>query len=345
MDLRRRDLIKKFGRLSAVFVPLCALPLSSGHSLALAAGDSDHSERVMDSDFEVSLAQWSLHKSFFGKSLDQGWGFFIKTLFEDPDALLQGPMNPDYFPAIAKNQFGIDTIELVNTFYFSRASDQSYWDDFKAQCDKLGVSVGLIMCDALGDIGDADQTARNKAVSNHYPWVHIAQQLGAHSIRVNAAGEGSPDQLAVNATKGLSQLTDYAASRGVNVIVENHGGYSSDGQWLAGVIQSVASEHCGTLPDFGNFCIESDESGCVKEYDRYLGVQELAPYAKGLSAKAYAFDAEGNETTIDFPRMMKIARNAGYKGHVGIEYEGDGMTEAEGINATKQLLLKTFAAL
>ncbi|MEH6582067.1 MAG: TIM barrel protein [Halioglobus sp.] len=295
------------------------------------------------SNFKISLAQWSLHKSFFGSTMEQGWAYIGQTLMENPDALLQGVLHPDDFPTIAMEQFGIDTIELVNTFYFSKSGDDGYWDAFKAQCQQQGVQVGLIMCDALGDLGDADESTRKIAVTKHHPWVDIAQKLGAHSVRVNAAGQGSAEEVAANAVDGLTQLTAYGEAAGVNIIVENHGGYSSNGQWLAEVIRAVDSPYCGTLPDFGNFCIEGTPGDCTDEYDRYKGVAELAPLAKGLSAKSYDFDTMGNETTIDFLRMMQIASDAGYRGHVGIEFEGHGLTEVQGIKATQLLLNQCFA--
>jgi hypothetical protein len=79
-------------------------------------------------------------------------------------------------------------------------------------------------------------------------------------------------------------------------------------------------------------------SSCVEEYDRYQGVEELMPFAKAVSAKSYDFDAAGNETTIDFQRMVRIVKKSGYKGFLGIEYEGSRLSEAEGIKATKKLL-------
>ncbi len=294
-------------------------------------------------EMKISLAQWSLHKSFFGETITKGWAYFGKMLREDPTAMYAGPLHPDNFPNIARDQFGIDTIELVNTFYYSKATDYDYWDSFRINCDNLGVKVGLIMCDALGNIADSDTNKRKEAVENHYPWVDIAKKLGAHSIRVNAAGQGSRSEVAMNAIDGLKQLTSYGQSQGINIIVENHGGYSSDGLWLFSVIEKVNNPFCGTLPDFGNFCIERSADGCALEYDRYQGVKELSPLAKGLSAKSYDFDQNGNETTIDFQRMIDIAKTHGYMGYVGIEYEGSRLTENEGIMATKTLLEKCIS--
>lgn len=299
-------------------------------------------EMETSADFQISLAQWSLHKTFFGvESMD--WAEFGKTLRESPDDLLKGP-DPMEFPAMAA-KYGINSIELVNTFYFSKAKDMDYWTEFKKKCDEAGVTVGLIMCDALGDLGDADPNKQLAAVENHYNWVDIAKFLGAHSIRVNAAGDGTADEVAKNAGTGLSSLGKYAATKGINVIVENHGGYSSDGAWLSGLMGVINMDNVGTLPDFGNFCIERSTDGCANEYDRYQGMKELMPYAKGVSAKSNSFDADGNEEGSDFLKIMKIVKESGFKGYVGIEYEGTQLSEDEGIKATKALLEKVFAQL
>ena len=294
-------------------------------------------------DFQISLAQWSLHKTYFGGAIED-WQEFGRLLKESPDELLQGELDPKDFPEVAAS-YGINSIELVNTFYFSKGEDKVYWTEFKQKCDEFGVSVGLIMCDALGNLGDADTVARKTAVEKHYQWVDVAKFLGAHSIRVNAAGQGTPEEVAANAVDGLSQLAEYAASKSINIIVENHGGYSSDGKWLTGVMAKVGMDNVGTLPDFGNFCIESGPEGCVKEYDRYQGIAELMPYAKGVSAKSNEFDENGNEINSDYLRIMKIVKESGFKGYVGIEYEGRKLSEDEGIKATKALLEKVFKEL
>jgi sugar phosphate isomerase/epimerase len=299
-------------------------------------------EKETTPDFQISLAQWSLHKTFFGVE-QMDWAAFGKMLMESPDDLLKGP-DPMDFPAMAA-EYGVNSIELVNTFYYSKADDMAYWTEFKKKCDEAGVTVGLIMCDALGNLGDADPEARKTAVENHHKWVDVAQFLGAHSIRVNAAGDGTAEEVAENAVDGLSSLGAYGASKGINIIVENHGGYSSDGTWLSGVMAKVSMDNVGTLPDFGNFCIARSPDGCAKEYDRYKGIAELMPYAKGVSAKSHAFDEDGNEVSSDFLRIMKIVKESGFKGYVGIEYEGTELSEDEGIKATKALLEKVFKEL
>lgn len=300
---------------------------------------SCESKKTQTPNLTISLAQWSLHKSFFGNTLNGDWAAFARMLKENPDSLLQGKLHPDDFPKIAAG-YGINTIELVNTFYYGKAKNMAYWEGFKKKCDDAGVNVGLIMCDALGDIGHADSAERMKAVENHYDWVKIAKSLGAATIRVNAAGQGTAEEVAKNAADGLKKLGEFAAKEGINVVVENHGGYSSDGSWLAGVMKTVNMSNVGTLPDFGNFCMEYGTDGCKKEYDRYKGIAELMPFAKGVSAKTHAFDSTGNESGMDYARIMKIVTDAGFKGNVGIEFEGDKISEDEGIKATKALLEK-----
>jgi sugar phosphate isomerase/epimerase len=220
----------------------------------------------------------------------------------------------------------------------------AYLDEMNTRAGNAGVAQLLIMVDGEGGLAEPNDQLRKAAVENHYKWADAAKVLGCHSIRVNAFGNSS-DAVALHAAAvdGLSTLALYGASLGLNVIVENHGGLSSNGKWLSGVMKEINLPNCGTLPDFGNFCLKEGtdqmgQSGCIETYDRYLGVEELAPYAKAMSAKTFDFDADGNETTIDYPRMLSIVSASGYEGYLGIEYEGSRLEEKEGILATKRLL-------
>ncbi len=259
--------------------------------------------------FKISLAQWSFHNALYARKLD----------------------HLD-FPKAAKG-LGIEACEYVNTFFKDKAGDQAYLRELKTRCDGLGVRSVLIMCDGEGAIGDADTQKRQQAVDNHKKWVEAAEYLGCHSIRVNAQSSGGRDEQMKLAADGLHRLCLFADPHGVNVIVENHGGLSSNGQWLSSVMALAAHPRVGTLPDFGNFRVSEGE-----EYDRYKGVAELMPLARGASAKCYDFDKDGNETTIDYRRMLKIVLRAGYRGHLGIEYEGTRLGEEEGVRACKRLL-------
>jgi L-ribulose-5-phosphate 3-epimerase len=224
---------------------------------------------------------------------------------------------------------GIEAVEYVNIFFKDKAEDTKYLAEMKKRADDLGMTSVLIMCDDEGSLGDPDAKRRAKAVENHHKWIHAATFLGCHSIRVNAYSKGSYDEQLKLATDGLWLLSEYAAAHKLNVIVENHGGLSSDGKWLTSVIEAVDLPNCGSLPDFGNF---------PPEIDPYHAVEMLMPYAKSVSAKSYDFDEKGDETKIDYRRMMKIVLDAGYQGFVGIEYEGERLSETEGIIATKRLL-------
>jgi sugar phosphate isomerase/epimerase len=262
--------------------------------------------------FEISLAQWSLHRALFSKQID----------------------NLDFARA-TKNDYGISAVEYVNQFFKDKAQDKTYLAEMKKRASDAGVRSLLIMCDAEGALGDPDAAKRQKAVENHYKWVEAAIFLGCHSIRVNAQSAGSYEEQMEFAADGLRKLTEFGASRRINVIVENHGGLSSNGAWLSSVIRKVNHPRCGTLPDFGNFNL-----GGGQQYDRYQGVKELMPFAKGVSAKSHDFDESGNETRTDYRRMLKIVLDARYRGFIGIEYEGNKLSEPDGIRATKKLLEK-----
>jgi len=265
--------------------------------------------------FNISLAEWSLNKSLFGGNLD----------------------NLD-FPAYAKDKFDIHAVEYVNQFFPS--AEKEYAKKLLKRTQDIGVRNVLIMIDGEGHLGEQNEVERIKAVENHFKWVECAELLGCHSIRVNAGGNGSEADVAHSAVKSLTQLSRFAADYGIGVIVENHGGYSSRGSWLSSVISSVGMVNCGTLPDFGNFRVGDGEL-----YDIYLGTKELMPYAKGVSAKSNNFDAEGNERDKDYTRLLQIVKDAGFRGFIGIEYEGRELSEDDGIRATKELLIKAGSSL
>ena len=297
--------------------------------------------------FKISLAEWSFHKALFNPAaLKLPWSEFGNKLKNDYAFLVADSelTNLD-FPAKAA-EMGFTGVEFVNTFFYDKAEDTEYLTELKNRCADAGVQPLIIMCDAEGELGNPDEAERQQAVQNHHKWVDAAKFLGCHAIRVNAQSSGTYEEQQQHAADGLSQLADYGSQQGIDIIVENHGGLSSNGEWLAGVMKMVNRPALGTLPDFGNFCLEREAPtaenpqplGCVDEYDRYQGVAELMPYAKAVSAKTYDFDDQGLEAKIDYEKMMRIVLDAGYRGFVGVEYEGSGLSEEEGIKATKQLL-------
>jgi sugar phosphate isomerase/epimerase len=283
------------------------IPLLTNNTFAM--------EAAKKSKFKISLAEWSLHRALWAKEMT----------------------NLD-FPVKAVKEYGIYGVEYVSTFFKDLSKD--YLNELLKISKDNGVTNVLIMIDAQGNLGDADAANRAKAIENHKPWIEAAKFLGCKSIRVNAAGKGTETEVAANVADSLTKLCTFALPMDINVVVENHGGMSSNGKWLSGVMKTVNMKNCGTLPDFGNFRVSATE-----QYDRYLGMKELMPFAKGVSGKSHDFDASGNETEIDFYKIMQIVKDAGYKGWVDVEYEGTKLSEPEGIKATKLLLEKAIAAV
>jgi len=270
------------------------------------------------------VAEWSLHNALFKKEMT----------------------NLD-FPVMARKEFGIGIVEYVNQFFKDKARDTTYLNELLMRCKDNGIKNHLIMIDGEGDLGSTTKAELDKAIEKHKQWVECAKYLGCATIRVNAAGKGTAEEVAKGAVEGLSRLGEYGASMGINVIVENHGGYSSNGKWLSDVMKQVNMKNVGTLPDFGNFCLtrKAGSWDCAEEYDRYIGVEELMPFAKGVSAKTHDFDAEGNDMLVDYVKMMIFVNKAKFKGYVGIEYEGSKTPEKEGIKKTKALLEKVGAMI
>jgi len=281
-------------------------------SLAIASVTSKKSA------FKISLAEWSFHRALFANEMT----------------------NLD-FPVVTR-ELGMDGVEYVNQFFKDKAKDEKYLAELKKVAKNESVTNVLIMCDGEGMVGHPDKEERIKTVENHKKWIDAAAFLGCHSVRVNAGSRGEYEEQQKLAADGLRMLCEYGDTKKINVIVENHGGLSSNAEWLVGVMKLVDHKRVGTLPDFGNFTINRDTG---EEYDRYKGVELLMPYAKGVSGKSYAFDANGNETKMDFYRLMKIVKDSGYKGYVDVEFEGSELSEQEGVIATKKLLEKVFDSL
>ena len=281
--------------------------------------------------FDIGLAQWSFN-----------------------GALKSGVMNNLDFALVAKEKFNITTVEYVNQFFFDKANDKKYLGEMLKRTEDNGIRNYLIMIDDEGDLGDTDKNKRNLSVENHKKWVEAAKFLGCDHIRVNAQGYGSEEEVSKNASESLSALGEFSEPYGVDIIVENHGGYSSDANWLVNVIKNTGKKNVGTLPDFGNFCVKKNQNlsdwgatsdECSYEYDKYLGVKQMLPYARSISAKSYSFDNNGNSIEIDYYRMLKIIKDSGYNGYISIEYEGDGHSEEEGIKLTQELLVRAGSSI
>ena len=276
--------------------------------LSLVSGSSLLATELWERElfFDISLAEWSLHKTLFSGKLS----------------------NLD-FPETARKEFGIGAVEYVNQFFKDKANDQDYLKELLKRSRDNGISNVLIMIDGEGELASTAEKERLQAVENHFKWVEAAKFLGCHGIRVNIYGEGTAEEVKSAAVESLGRLSEFASGLGMNILIENHGGYSSQGDWLASVMEQVDQKNCGTLPDFGNF----------DDYDPYKAVKEMMPYAKGVSAKSRSFDSNGIEPSIDYERMLRIVKNSGFSGYIGIEYAGE--NEAEGIKKTKLLLERT----
>lgn len=311
-----------------------------GAGLLTTLPESLYAKSAMPMKYDISLAQFSLASEFF-----------------------MGKHDTLEFPARAKNDFGVNIVEYVSMFFADKMNDATFFKELKMRTDDLGVKNHLIMVDDQ-NIADLDKAKRDQAVESHYKFVDAAKILGCSSIRVNLGSieqEGSAEEVADAALEGYSKLLEYGDQNEMDIIVENHGGHTSNGKWLVGIMKEVNHKRAGVLPDFGNFCVKRtkpetmDIAGymatkCLEQYDMYQGIEELMPYAKGISAKTHKFDADGNETEMDFKRIFDIIKKSGFNGIVGIEYEGGLMhasglegylSNEKGILATKKLIEKS----
>lgn len=277
-------------------------------------------------ELKISLAQWSLHRSFEA-----------------------GELNPVDFASICREKYGLGAIEYVNGFYTDNASNESFWKEMKTKAKDVDVKSLLIMVDDEGDLGTSDDNERQKAVENHFKWVNAARILGCHSVRVNAFGDPDLETYKAAIVDGMGRLVEYAAQENINIIIENHGLFSSNARLIAEIIKEVNMPNFGSFPDFGNWCLSakwgSTQIECETVYDRYQGVAELLPYAKAVSAKSYNFNDKGEDRIIDYFKMLQIVKDSDYDGHIGIEYEGTEISEHEGILATKKLMEKVWKSL
>ncbi|MDB4093287.1 sugar phosphate isomerase/epimerase [Flavobacteriaceae bacterium] len=272
---------------------------------------------------KISLAQWSLHRT-------------IKIKKE---------LSPNDF-SIKAREMGFDAVEYVSSLYWNELKSRSIAKitrELVSKSNDNDIKNLLIMVDGEGDLAAKNNSKREKAIENHIKWIEMAHELGCHSIRVNLNGEKQKENWIEYSSKSLTKLCSIAKKDKINIIVENHGGLSSNAKLLAKVMKEVNLDNCGTLPDFGNFCIEKEDpnnyfSNCINEYDKYLGMEEIMPYAKAVSAKSFDFNNNGEESTIDFKRIIDIVGSFEYKGYYGIEYEGLNLSEEKGILKTKKLL-------
>jgi sugar phosphate isomerase/epimerase len=330
--MKRRNFILRGSR---VGIAICILGLTackeSKKPESEIAPQQNVTAQTAEPFFTLSLAQWSIHKM-----------------------ILENGVDPYTFAEKAKN-WGFTGLEYVSQLYnpeleaagYSPEAMAAFVAKSNAEAQKYGLQNVLIMIDGQGNLAVNDPKERTEAVERHYKWVDAAKAMGCHSVRVNLAGSSVPDEWQKNAVDGLTKLALYAKDKNINVIVENHGGLSSNAAMLAKVMEMVGMDNCGTLPDFGNFCVKrkANDAGCEEMYDIYKGVSELMPFAKAVSAKSHNFDDAGNEREIDYVKMLQIVKDAGYSGFIGVEYEGSELSEEAGIIATRDLMLKAASQM
>lgn len=291
------------------------------------------SKKSLPPFFKLSLAQWSLHRAIQSQSL-----------------------SPYDFAKTAK-ELGFEGVEYVNDLYqdVMKAVDKpkalkNFITKSNAAAKMHGVENVLIMVDGEGDLAVPNKSERFRAIENHKAWIEAAAEMECHSIRINLFGERNPEAWLKQSTESMNALGEYALGYNVNVIIENHGYLSSNAALVVQMLENIEHPNCGTLPDFGNFCLERAggdrwEGECIKEYDRYKGVSELLPKAFAVSAKSHEFDENGNEIHSDYLRLLQMVKDVGYSGYIGVEYEGPTLSETEGILATKNLLLASAEKL
>ena len=280
---------------------------------------TESSEVSSKHTFKFSLGQWTYHKDLFSGKMST-FDFIDKTKI-----------------------LGFDGVDFVNQFFIDKAHDNNFLDSLKFSLNKNSLEPVMIMVDREGDLGNLDSDKRKEAVKNHLQWVDAAKYLGCKFIRVNAFGDGDQEKVFEACYQSISSLADYAAEKGIQILIENHGGYSSDGDWLVNLANKLKEKQVGLLPDFDNWCIERENgerwnTPCIKEYDRYQGIKQLLPFAQSLSVKSFEFDVNGNEIKTDFKKMFQLIEDMGYKDYIGIEFEGDGMEPTEGVEKTLDLI-------
>jgi len=269
-------------------------------------------------DVKFSLAQWSYNRDLFA-----------------------GDMNTFDFIRKAKEQ-GFDGVEYVNQFFQDKVDNINFLDSLKQISQESNIQNVMIMIDREGELGNSNEEKRIEAVANHKKWIDAAAHIDCISIRVNAHGDGTEDEVRAACAKSITELADYGKAKGILILIENHGGYSSDASWLLSLYIKIKHSNVSLLADFDNWCIEREDgklwgSPCVKEYDRQKGMMELLPFSKGISIKSFEFNENGFETKMDYPALFKIIKESNYNSFYAIEYEGHTRSSDEGVKKTKAL--------
>jgi sugar phosphate isomerase/epimerase len=328
---------------------MTALPLAACGAAIAAGAHAGGAQRRAATAFKIALNQWSLFSGYVGDtSGDNWWGEFAQLLRTDPGKVLKGSLDPMGFPRLARETYGLGAIEVEASLYYAHVRNAAYFKTFKQRCDDHGVQCLFVSNVYGGNLGAVDGRKPAEIAANYYPWVDVAATLGCHSLLVDVnARRGDKTAIKAAAVDGLSVLTEFARKSNITIITENHGGYSSDAAWLVDIVRGVNSAFCRLNVDLGNFCRAWDGNhGCIdQQYDPYAGVQLMMPLAKAVSAKTMVFDERGEDTRTDYARMLRIIRDSGFDGYLGVEYAGDQYPADKGIRMTIDLIHRSAARL
>lgn len=314
--------MKYFSFLFAVIISI-SLIACIGKKDTVKSKDTSGIIQSLKTEPHFVLAQWSFNKETF-----------------------KGEMNTLDFINVA-GELGFEGVEYVNQFFLDKVEDTEFLDGLKAAAKKANVKSTLLMIDKAGVLGDSDPEKRKDAVEQHKKWMDAAARLDCPTIRVNAHGDGTAQEMMDAVESSVKELSNYGKSIGVGVIIENHGMHSSDGKWLSELVGKVVPYGAGSLADFDNWCIEREGGAlwgapCIKEYDRYQGMKELLPTAKSVSVKAFEFDKDGYPIRTDFKKMFQLIHDAQYDEYLAIEFEGHDMPGLEGVKKTFEIAKKLY---
>lgn len=262
--------------------------------------------------FAVSLSQRSLRGEFAASRLD-----------------------PLDFPKVARS-LGIAAVEYEGQFYRKKVANRKYLAELSRRAAGEGVTSVLLLVDEDGALGSREEKARRRVVDRHEKWLEAAALLGCKAVRVVARTEGTEDDAVAWLSDGLRRLCVLAQPLGIDVLVENQDGFSANGSWLVELLNAVSHPRCGSRASFGSATLGNE---------RLRQLRELMPSARSVCAKSYDFDDRGEELSINYAQMLKIVMDAGYRGHVAIEYEGTRLSEQAGLARAKQLLGRVSARL
>ena len=284
-------------------------------------------------------------------------------------SLFTKKMNIIDFPKIVREDFNIDAAEYWNRPMVEKRRDSNFIRELNKRTNDYGLENTFMLVDLINfqtgeskSLCSRDKIERNFAIEEHKEWIEFSKAIGCKGIRVNLWSDNmTRSEVKSISQDSLGELLEFSNKINMSIVIENHGGYTSDAKWLIDLIKSINHPKLGTLPDFGtrNFCIKrapKTESGifgsqCVDQYDKYKGVKEMLPYAKGISAKSHTFNNDGEEMSTDYKKMINLIKASGFNDYIAIEYEGAIMalyakgnskflSSHEGILATKKLIEK-----